>query len=203
MHADREDFLEALASADPTPGGGSAAAHVAACAAALVAMVARVTIERADEPPPDLLDLVATADETRALLSEATTRDARAYEAVLEALRRPRSTDAERTSRRRAVQAALVVAAAVPMSVAESSAAVLRLIERLAPVARASTLSDLAVASHLAFAALSSAIVNVEVNRASIDDPEECDRLKTTGESLLDRATRQHTAALAVIEKRS
>jgi len=38
------DFLEQLASATPTPGGGSAAAHTGAAGAALVAMVARLTI---------------------------------------------------------------------------------------------------------------------------------------------------------------
>jgi hypothetical protein len=38
------DFLDQLASGQPTPGGGSAAAHTAAAAAALVAMVARTTI---------------------------------------------------------------------------------------------------------------------------------------------------------------
>ena len=39
-------FLEALASASPAPGGGSAAAHTCAVAAALVAMVARLTIRQ-------------------------------------------------------------------------------------------------------------------------------------------------------------
>ena len=39
-----EAYLDALASADPTPGGGSAATLVGALAAALCAMVARVTM---------------------------------------------------------------------------------------------------------------------------------------------------------------
>ena len=38
-----EGYLDALASADPTPGGGSAATLVGALAAALCAMVARIT----------------------------------------------------------------------------------------------------------------------------------------------------------------
>ena len=39
-------FLDALAAATPTPGGGSAAAQAGAMGAALVAMVARLTIGR-------------------------------------------------------------------------------------------------------------------------------------------------------------
>ena len=42
----RRTFLEALASPQPTPGGGSAAAYSCATGAALVAMVARLTIGR-------------------------------------------------------------------------------------------------------------------------------------------------------------
>jgi glutamate formiminotransferase/formiminotetrahydrofolate cyclodeaminase len=44
----QEEFLEALASEQPAPGGGSAAAYTGAEAAALVAMVARLTIEHRD-----------------------------------------------------------------------------------------------------------------------------------------------------------
>ena len=40
----KPDFLDQLASAEPTPGGGSAAAHTGAAAAALVTMVGRVTV---------------------------------------------------------------------------------------------------------------------------------------------------------------
>ncbi len=41
---DAEQFLDALASAEPTPGGGSASAYGGAMAASLVAMVGRLTV---------------------------------------------------------------------------------------------------------------------------------------------------------------
>jgi glutamate formiminotransferase/formiminotetrahydrofolate cyclodeaminase len=44
------DFLQALADGTPTPGGGSAAAYRGAAAAALVAMVARLTIGKRSMP---------------------------------------------------------------------------------------------------------------------------------------------------------
>ena len=46
-----EAYLDALASADPTPGGGSAATLVGALAAALCAMVARVTMSTPKRAP--------------------------------------------------------------------------------------------------------------------------------------------------------
>ena len=44
MRPQSQIFLDQLASADPTPGGGSAAAHTGAAAAALITMVGRVTV---------------------------------------------------------------------------------------------------------------------------------------------------------------
>ncbi|MGA7356027.1 MAG: cyclodeaminase/cyclohydrolase family protein, partial [Candidatus Cybelea sp.] len=58
------DYLERLASNDPVPGGGSAAALTAAVAAALTAMVGRI-----QTPPSDAI--VSRADRLRAELSEA------------------------------------------------------------------------------------------------------------------------------------
>ncbi|MFY9781061.1 MAG: cyclodeaminase/cyclohydrolase family protein, partial [Candidatus Baltobacteraceae bacterium] len=65
-----EDYLDALASASPTPGGGSAAAVAGAAAGALVAMVARITAANPKyaERSAAARDLAERADALRAAL---------------------------------------------------------------------------------------------------------------------------------------
>jgi formiminotetrahydrofolate cyclodeaminase len=152
-----DGFLAALASGAPSPGGGSAAALAGALAAALIAMVCRVTSER--EPAArDLAGLAVTADGLRDRLKGLAGADAEAYEALLAARRLPAH------ARPAAAQAALRRATEVPIDVVAASRDALALADRIAGVARASTLSDLQVAAALARAALDGAAVTARMN---------------------------------------
>ena len=80
-------FLDELASASPTPGGGSAAAWTAAEAAALVAMVARLTVGKGKykDVEPLMVSLTEQAEKLRAKLQQAVQEDALAFEKVMAA----------------------------------------------------------------------------------------------------------------------
>jgi glutamate formiminotransferase/formiminotetrahydrofolate cyclodeaminase len=71
-------FLDELASETPTPGGGSAAAYAGAMAAALVGMVARLTIgkKKYAEVETRMQSVLAQAEGLRAALTEAVQGDA-------------------------------------------------------------------------------------------------------------------------------
>lgn len=151
-------FLDDLASAAPAPGGGAAAGLAGALAAALVAMVCRVTARR--EPPgAELLEAARRADELRGRLARLTADDATAYGAVLAARRAHDPAAAE---------AALARATEVPLAVARSAADVLALAGEVAPAARASALGDLGVALALATAALDGATITARANVAEM-----------------------------------
>jgi formiminotetrahydrofolate cyclodeaminase len=159
-------YLADLASAAPAPGGGSAAALAAALGAALVAMTCRVTDKHAggaSEGRP-LGELAEEADGLRHRLTALANDDARAYSGVIAARRRPAP------ERGTAVQDALKRATEVPERLAAESRTVLALCERIAPCARASTLSDLGVAAILAHGALRAAALTARMNLTGIDD---------------------------------
>ncbi|NDF70752.1 MAG: methenyltetrahydrofolate cyclohydrolase, partial [Betaproteobacteria bacterium] len=65
-----EGFLDQLASAQPTPGGGSAAAVMGAMGAALVSMVANLTVgkKKYAEVEPQVKDVLAESEKLRAQL---------------------------------------------------------------------------------------------------------------------------------------
>jgi glutamate formiminotransferase len=145
------EFLDALASANATPGGGSAAAAAAAMAAALGSMVSRLA----------KLDPGVFEDDRR-YFTEAVDRDAEAFNLVMAAYKRPK---AERAPY---VEEAMHGAAEVPLEVMERVHAMQARLNALEVPARFG--SDLAVARALAITAAAGAQENVNINLDSIQD---------------------------------
>ncbi|HKB46381.1 MAG TPA: cyclodeaminase/cyclohydrolase family protein, partial [Ktedonobacterales bacterium] len=111
------EFLEALGSSAPTPGGGAASALAAALAAALAEMVARLTAGRAryQEVDAAMRAVIEKAAALRAQLLVLIEEDEQAYAGVSAAFRLPKTTDDERVQRDAAVQVALVAAMQPPL----------------------------------------------------------------------------------------
>ena len=113
-------FLEALAAGTPAPGGGSAAAYSGAAGAALVEMVARLTIGKKNykDVEQQMLDILEKAEDIRAELTMAIEKDAEAFSEVLNAYMLPKESAQERVARLNAIKDATINAALVPLEVA-------------------------------------------------------------------------------------
>ena len=165
-------FLDALAAATPTPGGGSAAALAGATAAALVAMVARISLAKTTDASRSdrLAEIERKTAALRTALADLIERDAAAYTQVLAAYRLPKVSEDEKATRSAAIQAALKQAARTPLEIAAACAEVLGLAGEVAELGIPSAASDAAVAALLAHAGLRGAALNVAVNLDSIQD---------------------------------
>ena len=167
-----EQYLAALASKDPTPGGGSAATLVGAMAAALIAMVARITAgnpvhaHRADEAA----SIARDADALREAFLAARVADEAAYGGVVAAMALPKTSASEKAERRDAVQHALAGAAAAPLRAAELALETLRLANRAAALGNAHLQSDVDCAYVFARASLTASALNVRINHAYLKD---------------------------------
>jgi len=158
-------FLDQLAARTPTPGGGGAAAVTGAMAAGLVAMAARFSARQL----PGAGDLADQADELRLRVARLADVDARAYAAVLQALRLPREAG-QREARRRE---ALLDAALVPLEIAEIGARVARLALQVAEAGNPNLRGDAVTGAVLAAASARSAASLVDINvRLGGLDPE-------------------------------
>jgi len=173
-HHTIEEFLAALAAPTPAPGGGAAAAISGATAAALVEMVAGLSLKKSPDGADAALQqrIAAQMTTARSELLTLADEDANAYSAFIVAMRLPKTEEHEREARSRAMSTAAEVAAQVPLRT-------LRAITSIAEAARlvtgrslVSAASDLEVAQRFARAAGISAAENVEVNLPFIDDPE-------------------------------
>jgi glutamate formiminotransferase / formiminotetrahydrofolate cyclodeaminase len=167
-----EGFVNALAGETATPGGGSASALAGALAAALAEMVCRLTLRRASfaSHHQTVEAHLARLAGLRDRLLDNVDRDARSYEAVLAALKLPKSTESERTRRQQAIEEASKSAAMVPLETADLAAQTARVVDTLRGITIPQAASDLAVALHLANAAERGAVENVRVNLPSIVD---------------------------------
>jgi len=104
-----------MASEDPTPGGGSAAALAVAMSVALSAMVARGSPDW-----PEARAAAVQAETLRARVGPLIQLDAELYEEALASLRLPQYTEAE--VRSAAIRGALERAAEAPLLIAEAAA---------------------------------------------------------------------------------
>ncbi|MEX2161232.1 MAG: glutamate formimidoyltransferase [Anaerolineales bacterium] len=168
-------FLDALAAATATPGGGSAAAHAGALAAALAAMVGRLTIgkKKYADVESQMAELVQRADGLRGEFLKAVEQDIRAFDAVMAALKLPQETEKEKQKRKEALQAATLEAARQPLAVARLAVECLGLVRQAASLANINAISDAGTAAALARACLSGAGLNVRINVHSLEHNKE------------------------------
>jgi formiminotetrahydrofolate cyclodeaminase len=192
MHADdltalpTRELIERLSSAEPIPGGGSAAAIAGAMGAALVRMVVALTAGRpgAAGHETELTEIATAAAICQSELLNLAELDARAYDAVVRARRMPKGSDRERQSRAVQVAAAVREATRAPLQTARMAEQVLGLAERLAPIGNRNAVSDVGVGALLAATAIRGGVLNVRINLPGLDDADlhasasdECARL--------------------------
>jgi len=161
-------WIDELAGGAPVPGGGSAAALAGALAAALVAMVARLTIGRKAYAAAEqrMRQVLAEAEALRGQLRRLVDDDAAAYAKVSAAYKLAKDDP----RRRRAVDEALVGAAEVPLVVARGANRLIALARDVEANGNRNASSDAGVAAALARAALEGAVENVRVNVAALSE---------------------------------
>jgi formiminotetrahydrofolate cyclodeaminase len=182
------EFLDALASSAPAPGGGSAAALSGALGAALVSMVCNLTLgkKRYADVQDEINELVERSEALRHRLTDLLQADVQAYTGVSTAYRMPRGSDEEKAARSKAIQEALKAATVVPMQVAEACVQVLDLCTPAAEKGNVNVVSDAGVAAVMAEAGLRSAALNVIININAIKDQAFADEARVKLESVLE-----------------
>ncbi len=159
-------FLDALASGEPTPGGGSASAYGAAMAASLVAMVGRLTVgkKKYADVESQMWDMIEKAIALQGEMRQAVKNDAEAFEAYMNAMRLPRNTEQQKSDRIQAMRAASIDAAKVPLHVARQSLEIMMLALKAAELGNVNAISDAGSSASFAQAAMKAAGFNVRIN---------------------------------------
>lgn len=182
------EFLAAIASSKPVPGGGSVAAHTGALGAALVHMVAGLTVgkKKYAAVENEMKEVAAKALELTARLSSLVKRDADAFSAVSLAYKLPNEKPEDTARRKQKIEQSLLGAATVPLETARACLEVAKLAFTCAERGNANALSDSGVAALLAQAGARGAAYNVMINISGLDDKDAATSLRSSIESLMD-----------------
>ena len=174
-------FLDALASDEPTPGGGSASAYGGAMAASLVAMVGRLTVgkKKYADVENDIWPVIDEANTLRGKLQAAVKEDAEAFESYMAARRLPRDTEEQKSERITAIQAASIHAAQVPLQVTRDTLEVLKLAVKAGSIGNVNAISDAGTAAALSQAAIKGAGLNVRINLLGLEKETQAARMLT------------------------
>ena len=188
-HLSVRDFTEELGSANPTPGGGSAAALCGALGAALSAMVSRLTLGK--EKYSEVWQSMGAVQQAAGLMArhflELVQRDSDSYQTVMAAINLPKETEEEKGARHKAIQEATKNAASIPLETLRTSEKLIDLTKEAVERGNPNTLTDAGAALQLARTAAVVAAYNVRINLPGLQDEEFVTACKEELEEALQR----------------
>ena len=193
-------LLAALASPDPTPGGGTAAAIAGAMGTSLLVMVSGLAKSKtnSDDEKAALAKARASIEPLTTQLTQLADADSASFNAVMAAYKLPKASDEEKSARSRAIQEALRGATVVPLDTLRAAAQAIDVGRAVAEHGNRSAVSDVGVAIGLLKAAADGAAANVRINLASLKD----EGFRTATEAETSRLA-EHAAAHAAAAMQS
>jgi formiminotetrahydrofolate cyclodeaminase len=184
------ELRDQVASACPTPGGGSVSIIAAALGVASIHKGIVVSLKRAGDSAKSqkLLDVRSATAALMVSLSELADADSQAFQSYLKACELPRTTEDEKTVRKAAREAGLVRATQVPLEAAAAMGRGLAFAEVSAGLVDLHVRSEVLTGAVLLRASIHSVLLNVEANLSGISDTALRDALKRQRDEL-ERAT--------------
>jgi formiminotetrahydrofolate cyclodeaminase len=166
------EFIDALASKAPVPGGGGASALVGAVGVALGSMVGNLTTgkKKYADVEEEIQALLKASDDLTKKLSGLVQADADVFEPLSRAYGLPSETEEEKAEKEKILQEVLIQATLVPLQIAESCLEGLRLLDEYAKKGSRLVVSDAGVGAIFCKSALQGAKLNVLINLKLMKD---------------------------------
>ena len=194
------EFTRFLASAEPVPGGGGAAALVGALGVALGNMVAALTLGKPKyaEVEVKVAELRRRGEVLRGRLLEQINADAEGFRPLAEAYKLPK----DEPRRAEILEQATLRACGTPMEIMELGAAAIPVIAELASKGSRMAVSDAGCAAVAVRAAVEMAYLNLLINTRSLKGREQAEALNARGQELLTKVGRQAEEVWSQVEAR-
>ncbi|TZE80708.1 cyclodeaminase/cyclohydrolase family protein [Calorimonas adulescens] len=199
-----KEFVEVLASKEPVPGGGGAAALVGAIGMALGNMVGNLTVgkEKYKDVEEEVKGIMEEATVLQERLLALVDRDAECFKEVAEVYKMPKGTESEKKARDEAMQVALKRACTVPLDIMKNTGEAIRLQRRLADIGSKLAISDVGVGVLCLKAALLGGKLNVDINLKDIKDEEFVKKCQQEMDLLIKHGVEVADETISIVEQR-
>ena len=204
-------FVDVLSSIAPAPGGGSTAALAGALSCGLSAMVAQLSTKPSKKSWPYGTDrpldwekydnLGQNAQNEKEAFLVDIDADSSAFDAIMDAMRLPKSTEEQKITRQKALQHATIGAIEVPM---RSLRRARRAVEfaSVAITGNQNALSDAGVAASMARSCAEGAWMNVRINLKDLRNDELRKKYADEADVLLEDIRSQTKKVLDIVEEK-
>lgn len=174
------DFAARLASNEPAPGGGSAAALAGLLGASLMEMVINLTVGRREfvEYTQLLTEKQTQLASLHKELEQLIHLDAAAFKGVMDAYRLPQGSDVQKQKRQETIQAAVSQAAEVPLAIAQAALEVMVIAQGLLGKTNPHAVSDLTVGALASHTGVVGALLNTAINLPQLEDDNKVNAFK-------------------------
>ena len=202
VHMNLASFAGETASESPAPGGGSVSAYAGALGVSLATMVANISSHKAGwdsrwkEFSTWAVKGMALQSELLSLVDE----DTKAFNRILEAFGLPKDTEADKATRKAAIQDATHGAIEVPLKVMRKSYESFEIIKAMVLEGNPNSVTDAGVGALCARTAVKGAFLNVKINASGLEDKEFVKQVMEEGSAIEARAVQLEEEIMELVQ---
>ena len=182
------NFLEALSSKDPVPGGGGASAYVGAIGMALGNMVGNLTLGKPKyaEVQDEIKELLEQGQAIQSELMDLVEKDAQVFLPLSQAYGLPSGTPEEKAAKEKIMEAALISCCEIPLEMMVVCGKAIDCHQRLEKIGTAIAISDVGVGVIASKSALQGAALNVFINTKAMKNRDKAEEYNQKAQVLLE-----------------
>ena len=198
------EFGNAIRRARATPGGGSVAAAMGSYGAALVCMVTGLSLSgrRFAAIKDEMVEHRHACENDRGVLMGLVETDSEAFDEVMGLFKLPEETDLEKKTKEKAIEAATIKAANIPLETMRHSYSAMTHAKAAAQKGNANAITDAGVAAHALMAAIEGAALNVRINLGNIKTKDYVEKTAAEVEKITTEGRKLKEEVLEIVEAR-
>lgn len=197
-------FANETASESPAPGGGSVSAYIGALGVSLATMVANLSSHKAgwDDRWEEFSNWAEKGQALKDTLLCLVDEDTVSFNRIMDAFSLPKSNDAEKAARKKAIQDATRYATEVPFRTMQKAYESFEIIKAVAETGNPNSVTDAGVGALCARAAVMGAFLNVKINASGLDDKEFVNDIMAKGKETEEKTMEAEAEIMALVNEK-